>query len=109
MWWLAAAFAVLVVAVARWRGLAALVGLAVSFWVLLKFMLPALLSGENPLAVALVACGAIMFVLLYLAHGVSIRTTTALIGTLFGLGASAALGTWAVAATHLTGVASETT
>jgi uncharacterized membrane protein len=107
MWWLAACFAVLVVAVARWRGLAALIGLALSFWVLLKFMLPALLSGEDPLAVALVGCGAIMFVLLYMAHGISIRTTTALIGTLFGLAVSAALGTWAVSAAHLTGVASE--
>jgi uncharacterized membrane protein len=107
MWWLAAVFALLVVGVARWRGLAALVGLGLSFWVLLKFMIPALLSGENPLAVALVSCGAIMFVLLYLAHGISIRTTTALIGTLCGLAASAALATWAVDAAHLTGVASE--
>jgi uncharacterized membrane protein len=107
MWTLAAGFAVLVVLVARWRGLAALVGLALSFWLLFKFMIPALLSGEPPLAVALVGSATIMFVLLYLAHGISIRTTTALIGTLFGLGLSAALGTWAVGATHLTGVGSE--
>ncbi|MDQ1641352.1 MAG: hypothetical protein QOJ90_703 [Actinomycetota bacterium] len=104
---LAVAFAVLVVVVARLRGLAALAGLGLGFLVLLKFMIPALLSGENPLAVALVGSAAIMFVLLYLAHGVSIRTTTALIGTLFGLAAAAALGTWAVGATHLTGVGSE--
>jgi uncharacterized membrane protein len=74
---------------------------------MIKFMLPALLSGEDPLAVALVSSAAIMMVLLYLAHGVSIRTTTALLGTLFGLGLSAVLGTWAVGATHLTGVGSE--
>ena len=104
---LAVAFAVLVVVVARVRGLAALVGLSLSFLVLIKFMIPALLAGENALAVAVVGCAAIMFVLLYLAHGVSIRTTTALIGTLFGLGASAALGTWAVSATHLTGAGNE--
>jgi uncharacterized membrane protein len=107
IWILAIAFAVLVVVVARWRGLAALVGLALSFWLLFTFMIPALLSGENPLAVALVGSAIIMFVLLYLAHGLSIRTTTALIGTLFGLVVSAVLGTWAVRATHLTGVGSE--
>ena len=73
---------------ARVRGLAALIGLGLSFLVLIKFMIPALLSGESPLGVALVGCAAIMFVLLYLAHGVSIRMITALIGTLFGLGAS---------------------
>jgi Predicted multitransmembrane protein len=104
---LAVAFAVLVVVVARIRGLAALFGLALSFLVLLRFMIPALLSGENPLAVGLVGSAAIMFVLLYLAHGVSIRTTTALIGTLFGLGASTLLAAWAVSTAHLTGVASE--
>ena len=104
---LAIVFAVLVIAVARLRGLAALAGLALSFFVLLRFMIPALLSGENPLAVGLVSCTAIMFVLLYLAHGVSIRTTTALLGTLFGLGASTLIGAWAVGAAHLTGVASE--
>lgn len=104
---LAVAFAVLVIAVARIRGLAALVGLALSFLVLLRFMIPALLAGENPLAVGLVGSAAIMFVLLYLAHGVSIRTTTALFGTLFGLGASTLLGAWAVSSAHLTGVASE--
>jgi uncharacterized membrane protein len=104
---LAVAFAVLVVAVARIRGLAALFGLALSFAVLLRFLIPALLSGENPLAVGLVGSAAIMFVLLYLAHGVSIRTTTALIGTLFGLGASTLLAAWAVGTAHLTGVASE--
>jgi uncharacterized membrane protein len=104
---LAVAFAVLVVVVARWRGLAALVGLALSFAVLIRFMIPALLSGEDPVAVGLVGSAAIMFVLLYLAHGISIRTTTALVGTLFGLGASALLGAWAVGAANLTGVASE--
>ena len=104
---LAVAFAVVVIAVARLRGLAALVGLGISFVVMIKFMIPALLTGEDPLAVALVSSAAIMIVLLYLSHGVSIRTTTALLGTLFGLGLSAVLGSWAVGATHLTGVGSD--
>jgi uncharacterized membrane protein len=48
-----------------------------------------------------------MFVVLYLAHGFSARTTTALVGTLFGLALSALLGALAVAAAHLTGFSSE--
>jgi uncharacterized membrane protein len=48
-----------------------------------------------------------MFVVLYLAHGFSARTTTALLGTLFGLALSAVLGTVAVAAAHLTGFSNE--
>jgi len=104
---LALTFAVLVALIARLRGLLALVGLVLSFLLIVRFMLPALLAGQDPLLVAVVGSAAIMFIVLYLAHGVSIRTTTALIGTLFGLGVAALLGGWAVQVARLTGVATE--
>lgn len=47
LWWLAALFAVTVVALGRLRGLAALGGLAASFVVLLKFILPAVWRGQT--------------------------------------------------------------
>ena len=50
-----------------------------------------------------------MFVVLYLAHGFSARTTTALVGTLFGLTLVAVLGSLAVSAARLTGLTSEET
>jgi uncharacterized membrane protein len=104
---LALFFTLVVGAVARLRGLLALLGLGFAFGVLLKFMLPALLDGASPVWVSLVGSSAIMFVVLYLAHGFSARTTTALLGTLFGLALSAVLGTVAVAAAHLTGFSNE--
>src|SRR4051794_21061206 len=106
---LALAFALIVGAVARLRGLRALVGLAFAFAVLLQFMLPALLDGSSPTWVSLTGSSAIMFVVLYLAHGFSARTTTALVGTLFGLALSAALGALAVAAARLLGFNNEAT
>jgi uncharacterized membrane protein len=106
---LAVAFAVVVTAVARLRGLAALAGLAFAFVVLLQFVLPGLLADESPTLVSLVGSAAIMFVVLYLAHGFSARTTTALVGTLFGLTLVAVLGSIAVSAAHLTGLNSEET
>ena len=100
---LAAVFAGLVIAVARLRGLAALIGLVIAFGILRAFMLPALLAGEPAIPVAVVGSALIMFVALYVAHGVSMRTTTAVIGTMFGLAATAVLG-WAVTQlAHLTG------
>ena len=104
---LAALFAVVVIAVARIRGLAALVGLGLAGLVIGRFMLPALRLGENPVAVALVTSIAIMTVLLYLAHGVSAKTTIALLGTIFGLGLTAGLATWASSAAHLNGLGTE--
>ncbi|MDQ0374810.1 YibE/F family protein [Cellulomonas humilata] len=104
---LAAVFAVLVVAVARWRGFAALLGLGISMGVIGAFMLPALLEGKPALPVALVTSSAIMFVVLYLAHGFTLRTSTALVGTLLGLLATGFLATWASGAAHLTGLSGE--
>lgn len=83
--WLGLVFAVAVIAIGRLRGLAALVGLGLSFVLLVAFVLPAILEGRSPLLVAIVGSSAIMFVLMYLAHGVSAKTTTALVGTLLSL------------------------
>ncbi|WP_232821949.1 YibE/F family protein [Desertihabitans aurantiacus] len=100
-------FAAGIVAVARLRGLIALVGLAFAGFVMISFMFPALISGSNPVMVGLVGSSAIMFVVLYATHGFSTRTSTALIGTLAGLIVSAALSYGAVEWAHLTGVAAE--
>jgi len=83
--WLGLVFAVAVIAVGRLRGLAALVGLGLSFVLLIAFVLPAILEGRNALLVAIVASSAIMFLLMYLAHGVNAKTTSALLGTLVSL------------------------
>lgn len=106
---LAAVFGLLVLVVARWRGVGALLGLGASVGGVLVFTVPALLTGRPALPVALVTASALMFALLYLAHGVSVRTSTALLGTLGGLLATGALAGWATGATHLTGLGSEHT
>jgi uncharacterized membrane protein len=104
---IALVFAAVVIAVARWRGFASLIGLAFAGFILVTFMFPALIAGSNPILVGLVGSSAIMFVVLYAAHGFSARTTTALVGTLFGLLVSAALGFAAAMWAHLTGVSAE--
>ncbi|MET0447375.1 MAG: YibE/F family protein [Aeromicrobium sp.] len=104
---LAAIFSVLVIAIARWRGLFALVGIGVTLLALTKFMLPAFLAGESPIAVAVVGSTVIMIVVLYLAHGISIRTTSALFGTLVGIALTATIGFWATGWAQLSGIGSE--
>jgi uncharacterized membrane protein len=106
--WLTILFVVVVVAVAGRRGAMAVVGLVVSGATLYYFMLPALLSGKPGLAVACVSASAIMFVVLYTTHGWSVRTSTALAGTLVGVGLTALIGSVAIGQAHLTGIADET-
>ena len=105
--WLAVLYAVVVLAVARWRGLAAMVGLAGSLAVIVVFAIPAIMLGQPPLLVALVGSSAMMFLSLYLAHGISIRTTTALLGTFVGLAITVGLAAWGTRSANLTGTSSE--
>ncbi|MFJ1731404.1 YibE/F family protein [Streptomyces sp. NPDC088254] len=100
---LAGIFAVAVVIVGRLRGVMALVALAISFLVLNFFVLPAILQGSNPLAVAVVGSSAIMLIALYLCHGLSARTSVAVLGTLISLLLIGVLGSWFVDWAALTG------
>ncbi|MFG1883524.1 YibE/F family protein [Micromonospora sp. NPDC049102] len=105
--WLVVVFAAAIVAFGRWRGLAALAGLAASFAILLTFVLPAIGAGRSPLLVAVVGAALIMFVVLYLTHGVTAQTSVAVLGTLGSLVLTGVLATIATAATQLTGFGSE--
>jgi uncharacterized membrane protein len=104
---LVALFVLAVVAFGGWQGVRSLVGLVVSFAVIVGFIVPAILRGHSPVPVALVGAMAIMLASLYLSHGVGRKTTAAVVGTALALGLTAALTAGFVAATSLTGLTSE--
>jgi uncharacterized membrane protein len=104
---LVALFVLVVVAFGRWQGVRSLLGLGLSFLVIVGFVVPAILRGRSPVPVALVGAMAIMLVSLYLAHGPGRMTTAAVVGTALALGLTAALSAAFVAAAALTGLASE--
>ncbi|HEY1117635.1 MAG TPA: YibE/F family protein [Acidimicrobiales bacterium] len=105
--WLTVFFVVIVLAIARWRGLFAMLGLVVGGVVIWWWLLPALFDGAPGVPVAFVSASAIMFVVLYTTHGFSLRTSTALAGTLLGIVLTAGIGTLAVADARLTGISDE--
>ncbi|GAA4618535.1 hypothetical protein GCM10023108_39780 [Saccharopolyspora hordei] len=105
---LALVFAGAVLVLGRWQGLAALGALGLSFAVLIGFVLPAVLAGEDPLLVAIVGAGVIMFIALYLTHGFSARTSTAVLGTMLSLALIGVLSAVFAAATRLTGLDEDT-
>jgi uncharacterized membrane protein len=100
-------YALSVLIVARFKGLMAMVGMGISLGVLGGFILPAMMVGESPLIVMLVGSAAMMFASIYVAHGISIRTTTAVAGTFGGLLITLALASWAVDSMRLTGTTSD--
>jgi uncharacterized membrane protein len=104
---LAALFVGAVVAFGRWQGIRSLVGLGLSFVVIVSFVVPAILHGHSPVLVAVTGAMAIMLISLYLSHGTGPKTTAAVVGTALALGLTAALAIAFVAAASLTGLASE--
>ncbi|MDR1768957.1 MAG: YibE/F family protein [Propionibacteriaceae bacterium] len=104
---IAALFVLAVFAVARLKGLLALVGLGGALAMVWLFTLPALTAGKNPLLVALATAGAVLFIVIYLAHGVSVKSTTALLGTFAGIAVVACLAWAAIGFAKLTPLAGE--
>ena len=104
---LTALFAAAVVALGRLRGLLALLGLALSSVVLVGWLVPAMLSGRPPVLTATVGASAVMLSVLLLAHGPSVRTATAIVGTAASLLLTLGLAVAFVELSSLTGLTSE--
>ena len=107
--WLAVLFAVVVIALGRFRGVFALLAMALTLVILVAFVAPAVLAGQDPLLVAVVAAALIALISLYLTHGFTPTTTVALAGTLGALGLTLGLSWLFFELAQFTGFATEET
>ncbi len=105
--WLTVGFAAVVIALGRLRGVLALSAMAITVVILVGFVAPSVLDGNDPLLVCLVAASSIAFVSLYLTHGFNPTTTVALAGTLGALLFTLAISSLVFAVARFSGVASE--
>ena len=105
--WLAGLFAIVVIALGRFRGVLALVAMVATLVVLVAFVAPSALDGNDPLVVSVVAASAIAFISLYLTHGFTPTTTVALAGTLMSLLLTLALSWLFFYIGRFTGLATE--
>jgi uncharacterized membrane protein len=101
--WLAVAFAVLVVVMARLRGLLALAGFGLSLLLIVEFVVPAILAGSSALLVALVGALAVMFVTVLLTYGLTAQSAAAALGIAATLALATAVGAIAAGAAGLDG------
>ena len=100
-------FAALVLLTGRWKGLRAVLGLCGSLAVVVFFIVPAILDGRSPIAVAFVGALAIMLITLPLAHGAGPKTVAASLGTAASLSLTLLLGYFFIDFAHLSGLSSE--
>lgn len=102
-----ALFSLAVVALGRWKGVAALIGVGVSLAVILAYVLPTLLGGGPPVLVAVVAASVIAAVTFVLTHGTSPFAAVAYLGTFAALALTALLSEVAFSMGEITGLATE--
>lgn len=91
----------------RRKGIRALLGLFISFVVILYYLIPKLLDGWSPLFVAITSAFFIATVSLYVAHGVYLRTTVAFLGTMCTIVLSIILAWFIVHISALSGLGTE--
>ena len=101
------AFVALLLVTARLRGLRALLGLAASLVVVIEFVIPAILHGSHPVAVAIVGAFAAMLLTMPLAYGLGVKMIAALLGTALSLLVAAGLADAVAGLAHLSGGGSD--
>lgn len=100
-------FFLLVIFITGKKGFGSILGMILSLGVITFFIIPNILKGGDPLTITLFGSVFILITTGYLAHGISKKTTIALLSTLISLFLTVAFAQLAISLTHLTGLGSE--
>lgn len=100
-------FCFAVILIAGLKGFGSLLGMGVSLAVILLYIVPGILKGGDPLTITLIGSTVIIFITTYLAHGISQKTTIALLSTLISIFLTAGLAMLAVNFTNISGIGNE--
>ncbi len=107
MYMLVGIFLLAVVLLGRKRGASSIISLVLTIVLLIGWIIPHILSGENPLSIILIGAIIIVLTSLYLAHGFNKRTTIAVGSSLLVLTLTVGLAVLYTYLTDLTGLGSE--
>ncbi len=105
--WIVIGFIILIVGVAGKKGIGGLLGLCISVVTIMAYIVPQIINGHDPLSVCITGAIIILICTTYLAHGVSVKTTVALISTAIALLAASLLSSMFVQSAHLLGLGNE--
>lgn len=107
LYWLFALFIILTLIIGGLRGAYSLLGMFISFIIILFFILPQILSGKDPILIAIISSLWIIPITFYLSHGINKKTSSAVLGTLIALILTGILAKFFIDIAHLSGFSSE--
>jgi uncharacterized membrane protein len=105
--WLLGAFVVAILTISRWKGLRSLLSMAFSLFVIVRYIIPHILNGEDPVRVSIVGATILLAITLYLTYGWTLKTHAAVLGMILVLVITGTLAYGFVSFTRLTGAGDE--
>ena len=101
------AFVLSIVILGRWKGLRSLLALAFSMFVIINYIIPHILAGENPVKVSLIGSMVLLGVTLYVTYGWNLKTHASVLSMVLTLAIAGGLSALFVGLTRLTGYGDE--
>ena len=101
--WLTAIFVAAVLVISRWKGLRSLLSMAFSLMVIISYIIPHILAGEDPLIVSITGSVILLGVTLYLTYGWNLKTHAAVVSMIIVLLITGTLAGLFVIVARLTG------
>lgn len=109
LYFLAILFVLAVIWIGKWKGVRALIGLVLSFSVIMYFIIPQILAGKNPLLIGIIGALAILAFIIYITWGFTRKAHIALISVFFSLVICGLLSVFFTYTAKISGTAAEET
>ncbi|MCJ7433049.1 MAG: YibE/F family protein [Anaerolineales bacterium] len=107
--WLFAAFSISILVISRWKGLRSLLSMIFSLFIIISYIIPHILAGEDPLRVSIIGSAILLGVTLYLTYGWNLKSHAAVLGMILVLLLTGALAALFIVITRLNGMGDENT
>lgn len=104
---LLSAFVLAILIMGRWKGLRSLIALGISMIIIIGYVIPHILVGEDPISVSLIGSVILLAVTLYLTYGWNLKTHASVLSIMLSLLLTGALSLLFVSLTRLTGYGDE--
>ncbi len=105
--WLFGIFAASIILISRWKGLRSLLSMLFSLFVIIGYIIPHILAGEDPLTVSIIGSIILLAVTLYLTYGWNLKSHSAVLGMILALLITGALAWTFVVFARLSGSGDE--
>ncbi len=107
LWGLGAVFVAAILLMAGWKGLRSLLALVFSLMMIIGYVIPHILAGEDPVTVSLIGSGILLGVTLYVTYGWNLKTHASVLSMVLVLLITGSLAALFIELARLSGYGSE--